>query len=548
MSVAIEPGEERTELGALLSSDTFAKSPNLAKLLSYVCDKYFQGDLDGLKEYNIGVEALGRPPDFDPTTNSIVRVEAHRLRDKLKKFYENEGKNHALMITLQAGRYAPQFVRREHFLPGKMSGREATHINNVVSGSRTNGWPVESGVGLLSRSAQALMEAALWFRSRLSVPARISTTKVRVWHVVVVAGAALAIVAGITAWSIRTAKTSAHGSPAAAAVQPGPIASAIAPENEVRILAGYTKDRYVDHAGRVWQPDMYYQGGSILEGSRDFIMRTSDPTLYREGRAGDFSYDIPLHPGVYELRLFFAEAKFGPTTYAGGGESSRIFSIDMNGQRLLSECDVLSQAGGTNIALQRSFKNVTPARDGYLHLKFLRYEDQPFVNALEIVPAAPGRIRPVRIVAQETSFTDHAGLVWQPDNYYRGGRRVRHKGPVIATQEPDLYTGERYGRFDYSIPVAKGQYAVTLYFSETYFGTANAGFGGVGSRVFDVSCNGVPLLEDFDIFKEAHGANRAIGKTFHGLEPDAAGQLVISFRPVTNYACVNAIEVLDESP
>jgi len=166
--------------------------------------------------------------------------------------------------------------------------------------------------------------------------------------------------------------------------------------------------------------------------------------------------------------------------------------------------------------------------------------------------ALPSSVEPpheVRILAGYTKdrYVDRAGRVWNPDNYYSGGRLARRKGSVTGTEDPDLFASERYGRFDYSIPVASGKYAVTLHFSETYFGTPNSGSGGVGSRVFDVYCNGVPLLKNFDIFKEAGGASRALGRTFHGLEPNAAGQLVISFIPVKNDACVNALEVVDES-
>jgi hypothetical protein len=72
--------------------------------------------------------------------------------------------------------------------------------------------------------------------------------------------------------------------------------------------------------------------------------------------------------------------------------------------------------------------------------------------------------------------------------------------------------------------------------------------GGVGSRVFDVYCNYDPLLKNFDVFKEAGGANRAIQKTFHGLRPNTRGKLDLAFEPVKNYAFINAIEVEGESP
>ena len=55
------------------------------------------------------------------------------------------------------------------------------------------------------------------------------------------------------------------------------------------------------------------------------------------------------------------------------------------------------------------------------------------------------------------------------------------------------------------------------------------------------------LLRNFDFFKEAGGANRAVEKTFHALPASAAGKLVLTFVPIKNYACVNAIEVVDET-
>lgn len=72
--------EEKTELKRLLASPSFLKSPNLSKLLEYLCNKHFEDCGRDLNEYSIAVEALGRTADFDPGISSIVRVEVHRLR------------------------------------------------------------------------------------------------------------------------------------------------------------------------------------------------------------------------------------------------------------------------------------------------------------------------------------------------------------------------------------------------------------------------------------------------------------------------------------
>ncbi|MFB3922872.1 MAG: malectin domain-containing carbohydrate-binding protein [Terriglobia bacterium] len=536
MATPLPYAREKAELDRVLGSEVFAKSPTSSKLLQFICKKFFEDKAPDLKEYTIGVEALGRASGFDPTTSSIVRVEIHRVREKLKKYYEGEGADHPIRIYLQAGNYSPQFLPRGEPANGSVAGPEAWRPGEAA------GIPSET----LTVEAENPSQAALGEAARMDAPEQTPTARKPLGRILALGVAGIAVVLGLTLWTIWKGRTSASASLAPASrhvTLPPPLQT----ESEVRILAGYSRDRYIDRAGRTWRTDRYFNGGTVLEGPRDFIPRTSDPMVFRSARTGDFSYDIPLKPGVYELHLFFAEPKFGPATYAGGGESSRIFSVEANGQPILTDCDVVSQAGGSSIALQRTFKDVTPAADGYLHLKFLRYEDQPLVNALEILPVTPGKMRPVRIVAQDTSFTDSAGRIWSPDTYFSGGRLTRRKGSVADTEEHDLYGGERYGRFDYSVPVAAGRYSLTLYFSETYFGTANSGFGGVGSRVFDVYCNGVHLLKNFDIFKEAGGASRALTRSFHGLEPNAAGQLLVSFVPVRNYACLNALEVVDES-
>jgi hypothetical protein len=100
----------KAELAAVIASGIFAKAPSLALLLEYVCAKYFEGQANQIKEYNIAVEALGRPPSFEPRQDSIVRVEAFRLRKRLKQYYENEGADRHLRIVIPSGQYVPQFL------------------------------------------------------------------------------------------------------------------------------------------------------------------------------------------------------------------------------------------------------------------------------------------------------------------------------------------------------------------------------------------------------------------------------------------------------
>jgi hypothetical protein len=323
---------------------------------------------------------------------------------------------------------------------------------------------------------------------------------------------------------------------------PPPVVSS---GNSVRLACGRTVP-YTDRSGQIWTADRYYEGGTQFESGRQFIARAFDPKLFQSGRSGDFTYRIPLPKGVYELHLGFVETVYGPGTPAGGGEYSRTFEVKANGRILLSDFDIYSDASGVNVADTRVFKDISPAADGFLRLEFHSGRAPALVNTIELVPSRPHRLNPIRIVAQENFVTASNGSVWAPDSYVIGGQLAGHSVELAGTPDPDLYSRERFGHFRYAIPVDAGAYGLSLYFVEEYFGTSNAGGGGVGSRVFDVFCNGVSLLRNFDIFKEA-GVNHPLIKTFHGLTPNAQGKLAVSFVPVRNYASLYGIEVLDES-
>ena len=106
MQAAADFRQERNELETILASGILNRAPNLAQLLTYVCAKYFEGAGEQIKEYNIAVEALGRPADFDQKRDSIVRVEAHRLRKRLREYYISDGAGHQVRIEIPSGQNA----------------------------------------------------------------------------------------------------------------------------------------------------------------------------------------------------------------------------------------------------------------------------------------------------------------------------------------------------------------------------------------------------------------------------------------------------------
>jgi hypothetical protein len=108
--VSVEEIQE--QLQRILHSDTLRNSYTLQQLLQFLGMRAIQGSAEGLKEYTIGVEAFGRKPEFDPKTDTIVRVQTHRLRQKLKEYYEKEGLHDSVLIKIPRGHYSPSFELR----------------------------------------------------------------------------------------------------------------------------------------------------------------------------------------------------------------------------------------------------------------------------------------------------------------------------------------------------------------------------------------------------------------------------------------------------
>jgi hypothetical protein len=87
-------------------------SPRLVAFLRYVVEQTLAGKADAIKSYTVAVEALGRKPSFDPQADPIVRVEAGRLRRALAHYYELDGRDDPVVITLPRGSYVPHVLRR----------------------------------------------------------------------------------------------------------------------------------------------------------------------------------------------------------------------------------------------------------------------------------------------------------------------------------------------------------------------------------------------------------------------------------------------------
>ena len=111
---SIPPDEVRCQLDRLLTNRRFAASERSATFLRYVVDRTLAGDGAGIKEVVIATEIYGRSADYDPKIDSVVRVEASRMRAKLKSYYSEEGLLDPVLITIPKGGYVPLFEARDH--------------------------------------------------------------------------------------------------------------------------------------------------------------------------------------------------------------------------------------------------------------------------------------------------------------------------------------------------------------------------------------------------------------------------------------------------
>jgi TolB-like protein/Flp pilus assembly protein TadD len=99
----------RRQLEKILVHELFARSERMARFLRFTVEETLEGRGGDLKEYSIGVEVFDRKRAYDPRVDPIVRVEARRLRSKLKAFYDGDGKADPVVIEYATGTYAPRF-------------------------------------------------------------------------------------------------------------------------------------------------------------------------------------------------------------------------------------------------------------------------------------------------------------------------------------------------------------------------------------------------------------------------------------------------------
>lgn len=107
----IEDVEINSALNAILTTDKFSASPQMSAFLKYVVEQTLLGNTRRIKAFTVGIEALGKSPNFDPQTDPSVRVLAKRLRSSLDAYYE-QNPTTSIFIEMKPGSYIPKFLLR----------------------------------------------------------------------------------------------------------------------------------------------------------------------------------------------------------------------------------------------------------------------------------------------------------------------------------------------------------------------------------------------------------------------------------------------------
>lgn len=122
-----EPDKILDQTSRILDSPLFKKSKILSDFLYYIVHETIDGKEQFLKEYIIATEVLNKSSDFNPQLDAIVRIHARRLRKQLIEYYEVEGVEDPILISIPKGRYIPVFEIKSN----NQSSQKNEHIPKV---------------------------------------------------------------------------------------------------------------------------------------------------------------------------------------------------------------------------------------------------------------------------------------------------------------------------------------------------------------------------------------------------------------------------------
>lgn len=178
-SATLSPDLCRAELERILGSRTFSRALRLRDLLEYIGECSIKGRLNALTEQQIGIRVFQRPPGYNSTEDTIVRVTARHLRERLDLYYREEGKDNPLRMGVPKGSYVGTF--RNADADGMASGAfdlSSTHEAPLLPDSDANRtkapgrlpWPPAARLAVLACASLAIVLPLLVYQHFRSLP------------------------------------------------------------------------------------------------------------------------------------------------------------------------------------------------------------------------------------------------------------------------------------------------------------------------------------------------------------------------------------------
>ncbi|MGB6229590.1 MAG: hypothetical protein WBF53_05630 [Litorimonas sp.] len=128
----------RAQLDRILDDPLFRDTTRMKRFLRHVTEEALAGRGDRLKGYTIGLEVFDKSSDFDPQSDTIVRVQAGQLRRRLDLYYSSTGQTDPIRLTIPKGRYAPCFEFRS---PGEADETFGSPLASHDAASQSKGPP-----------------------------------------------------------------------------------------------------------------------------------------------------------------------------------------------------------------------------------------------------------------------------------------------------------------------------------------------------------------------------------------------------------------------
>ncbi len=179
---SVAENDERWPLVVRIAgSRHFAKAPRLHDILLYICQRALSDPAASIREYEIGCNALGRRPDFNPNEDNIVRVQISHLRKKLDEYYATDGKDEPLSITIPKGTYVPRFEPKAKAAVAPDSASGLTTIEPRKERKRTR-WPRWAPFTLVLVSMVAGAAVTLVFTRQSVAKATVDPVLLEAWR------------------------------------------------------------------------------------------------------------------------------------------------------------------------------------------------------------------------------------------------------------------------------------------------------------------------------------------------------------------------------